>query len=221
MLLSRRTIHGWGHDHRVGVDWLQRDGAGQLLSPKDQRNGPRRRVSKLPPVDRVPADADALAEFGHLRYQDLRPRHARSVVAEHTPRRRHRRDDGQTASGLGLVTELVEVIDALDRREFADVGLYRPALLINVAGTGYQRVELDDITIIRGDNEVGKTTLMSAVEILLTYQASSSDRRVRAIVPRHVDALPGIRVEMTGGEYRFTSYKRYSTRAGADKTELS
>lgn len=92
--------------------------------------------------------------------------------------------------------------------------------LTNVAGTGYQHVELDDITIIRGDNEVGKTTLMNAVDILLTYTSNSTDRHVAAIVPKHTDASPEIRVDMSVGEYRFTYYKRYSTRSGVDKTEL-
>ncbi|MBM3118984.1 MAG: hypothetical protein FJ006_05440 [Chloroflexi bacterium] len=69
------------------------------------------------------------------------------------------------------------------------------------AGTG--------ITLVRGPNEIGKTSLGEAIWILFGYPDSSKHSDVMAIRPVHRDEGTEIELEADSGPYQFTYFKRY------------
>ncbi|MGD0352324.1 MAG: AAA family ATPase [Dehalococcoidia bacterium] len=69
------------------------------------------------------------------------------------------------------------------------------------AGTG--------ITLVRGPNEIGKTSLGEAVWILFGYADSSKHSDLMAIRPVHRDEGTEIELEAESGPYQFTYFKRY------------
>lgn len=65
------------------------------------------------------------------------------------------------------------------------------------------------VTIIEGPNEVGKTSLADAVDLLITYADSSRTQEVRDTQPIGEDVATEIWVEMEVGPYGFRYHKRY------------
>ncbi|RJR29889.1 MAG: hypothetical protein C4576_34465 [Desulfobacteraceae bacterium] len=65
------------------------------------------------------------------------------------------------------------------------------------------------ITLVRGPNEVGKTSLGEAIGILFEFPDSSKHRSVEAIRPVHRDEGPEIELEAESGPYTFTYFKRF------------
>jgi uncharacterized protein YhaN len=88
--------------------------------------------------------------------------------------------------------------------------LHRIALR-NYRGVVASEVQLptSGVVIIEGDNEIGKTSLAEAVDLLLTYPDSSSHRRIKAIQPIGRDEGPEAEVELSSGPYRFVYRKRW------------
>ena len=67
----------------------------------------------------------------------------------------------------------------------------------------------DGVTIVEGDNEVGKTCIPEALDLILSALDSSQARQVRDVRPVHRDAGPEVEVELTSGDYRFVYSKRW------------
>ena len=72
---------------------------------------------------------------------------------------------------------------------------------VEFAGTG--------ITLVRGPNEAGKTSLGEAIRLLFEYPDNSKNREILAIKPVHRDEGPEIELEAESGPYRFTYFKRF------------
>jgi uncharacterized protein YhaN len=65
------------------------------------------------------------------------------------------------------------------------------------------------VTIIEGDNEVGKTSLAQAVGLILDYRDDSSHKSVKAVRPVGRDTGAEVEVEISTGPYRFVYAKRW------------
>lgn len=78
----------------------------------------------------------------------------------------------------------------------------------------------DGVTIVEGANEIGKTSLVKAIDLLLEYPDDSNHRHVVAARPVHVDRAPEAEIDVTAGRYRFTYTKRWSRRPGEAYTHL-
>jgi hypothetical protein len=65
------------------------------------------------------------------------------------------------------------------------------------------------VTIIEGDNEVGKTSLSEAIDLLLAERDDSSKLRVKAVKPAHKDVGAEVEMELSTGPYRFVYRKRW------------
>lgn len=78
-------------------------------------------------------------------------------------------------------------------------------------GVGHSEVRFDDVgvTIIEGDNEVGKSSLAEAIDLIFEFPDSSSHRRVKAVQPVARDVGPQVTVEVSTGPYRFVYRKRW------------
>ncbi len=67
----------------------------------------------------------------------------------------------------------------------------------------------DGVTIIEGDNEVGKTCIPQALDLILHKLDSSQAKEVLDVRPVHRDAGPEVEVELSSGGYRFAYSKRW------------
>lgn len=73
------------------------------------------------------------------------------------------------------------------------------------------------VTIIEGDNEVGKSSIAEALWLVFEQHDDSQSAAVRAIRPADRDAATEIEVEVTSGPYRFVYSKRFHR---SPRTEL-
>ncbi|MCY3909887.1 MAG: AAA family ATPase [bacterium] len=67
----------------------------------------------------------------------------------------------------------------------------------------------EGITVVEGNNEVGKSCIPEALEMILNRLDSSSKQPLKAIRPVHQDAGPEVEVEISSGDYRFRYFKRW------------
>lgn len=67
----------------------------------------------------------------------------------------------------------------------------------------------DGVTIIEGDNEVGKTCIPEALDLILRLPDSSKAKPLPDVRPVHRDAGPEVEVELSSGAYRFVYSKRW------------
>ena len=68
------------------------------------------------------------------------------------------------------------------------------------------------VIVIQGPNEVGKTALQEALDLLLEVHADSNKTRVKIQRPADQDAAPEVELEADSGPYSFTYFKRFDTR---------
>ena len=78
-------------------------------------------------------------------------------------------------------------------------------------GVGHCEIEFSaaGVTVVEGPNEVGKTSIPEALDLILEVMDSSSARRVKSVRPVGRDSGPDVEVEMSSGEYRFVYRKRW------------
>ena len=83
--------------------------------------------------------------------------------------------------------------------------------LHNYRGVADAEVEFpaDGVTIIEGDNEVGKTSLSEAIDLLLEQRDDSNKKAVKAVKPVGKDVGAEVEIEMSSGPYRFRYRKRW------------
>jgi hypothetical protein len=83
--------------------------------------------------------------------------------------------------------------------------------LCNYRGVSQSEVTFpaQGVTIVEGDNEIGKTSLSEAIDLLLGERDDSSKQRVRAVKPVHLDVGAEAEMEMSTGPYRFVYRKRW------------
>ncbi|MDE0601806.1 MAG: AAA family ATPase [bacterium] len=68
------------------------------------------------------------------------------------------------------------------------------------------------VTVIEGPNEVGKSCIPQAIDLIMEKRASSRAKAVRSVKPVHRDEAPEVEIEATTGEYRFVYWKRWLRR---------
>ena len=83
--------------------------------------------------------------------------------------------------------------------------------LRNYRGVADCEVEFatEGVTVIEGPNEVGKTSIPEALDLMLHFMDSSSARRVKDIKPVDRDVGPEVEVEVSSGDYRLMYSKRW------------
>ena len=68
--------------------------------------------------------------------------------------------------------------------------------LQHVAGVDDRELEFGDgVTVVVGPNEAGKSTIATALQLLLEEKDRYDNERIRAVRPVHVDADPTIELE--------------------------
>jgi hypothetical protein len=91
--------------------------------------------------------------------------------------------------------------------------------LTNFRGVGNREIAFPDqgVVVVCGPNEIGKSSMLEALDLLLTYRDRSSHRDIKAVKPAHADVGAEVEAEMSTGPYRFVYRKRFHKKA---KTEL-
>ncbi|ABY23229.1 chromosome partition protein [Renibacterium salmoninarum ATCC 33209] len=64
--------------------------------------------------------------------------------------------------------------------------------------------------VIEGENEVGKTSMIEALDLLITEKDSSNKAAVRAIKPVNADVGSSVEAEISTGPYRFVYRKQFN-----------
>ena len=83
--------------------------------------------------------------------------------------------------------------------------------LENFAGVSSSKVTFTPtgVTVVERPNEIGKSSLFQALDLLLDYRDSSTSQVVARARPVHVDAGAEVEADLEVGEYRFTYSKRF------------
>ena len=91
--------------------------------------------------------------------------------------------------------------------------------LTNFRGVADREIAFPDhgVVVVCGPNEIGKTSMLEALDLLLTYRDRSNHRDVKAVKPANADVGAEVEAEISTGPYRFVYRKRFHKRA---KTEL-
>jgi hypothetical protein len=71
------------------------------------------------------------------------------------------------------------------------------------------RVPETGVTIVEGDNEVGKSSIAESLDLLFRHRDSSTRKEIKEVQPVHLDEGPYVEVELTTGEYHLTYAKRW------------
>jgi len=92
------------------------------------------------------------------------------------------------------------------------------AKLSNYRGTDHREIEFGPrVTVIEGPNEVGKSSIAEALDLLFRFKDSSKHSAVKATIPVDRDESPQVEFEIESGPYRFTYRKQFGK---GSKTEL-
>ncbi|RWA20811.1 AAA family ATPase, partial [Mycolicibacterium brumae] len=83
--------------------------------------------------------------------------------------------------------------------------------LTDYRGVDHRDIEFADrgVTVVTGANEVGKSSLIEALDLLLEYKDRSASKDVKAVKPTHADVGAQVEAEISTGPYRFVYRKRF------------
>lgn len=100
--------------------------------------------------------------------------------------------------------------------------LHRLALT-NYRGITHRDIEFPDhgVVIVSGANEIGKTSMLEALDLLLEAKDRSTKKEVKQVKPTHADVGAEVIAEISTGPYRFVYRKRFHKRAETELTLLA
>lgn len=92
--------------------------------------------------------------------------------------------------------------------------------LTNFRGVADREITFPEqgVVVICGPNEIGKSSMLEGLDLLLAYRDRSTHRDVKAVKPAHADVGAQVEAEISTGPYRFVYRKRFHKKA---MTELS
>lgn len=70
------------------------------------------------------------------------------------------------------------------------------------------RFPRDGVSIV-ADNEIGKTSIAMAIDVLIEHLDSSKKQEVLALKPVHRDEGAEVEADIEAGPYKFTYFKRF------------
>lgn len=87
--------------------------------------------------------------------------------------------------------------------------------LTNFRGVADREITFPDqgVVVVCGPNEIGKSSMLEALDLLLTYRDRSTHRDVKAVKPAHADVGAQVEAEISTGPYRFVYRKRFHRKA--------
>ena len=89
--------------------------------------------------------------------------------------------------------------------------------LDNWRGVSHSHIEFEDgVTLIEGPNEVGKSSLVEALRMLLREKSGSKKREVQAVQPVGEDVGSSVSAEIRCGEHHLHYSKTYNRKAATE-----
>ena len=76
------------------------------------------------------------------------------------------------------------------------------------------------VVVVCGPNEVGKSSMLEALDLLLEHKDRSSKQKVMAAKPTHADVGAEVEAEISSGPYRFVYRKRFHKKHLTELTVL-
>jgi hypothetical protein len=96
-------------------------------------------------------------------------------------------------------------------------------VLRNYRGIDHRDVEFPDrgVVVVSGANEIGKSSMIEALDLLLEAKDRSTKKEVKQVKPTHVDEGAEITAVISSGPYRFEYHKRFHKRPETRLTVLT
>ncbi len=93
-------------------------------------------------------------------------------------------------------------------------------VLTNYRGITRREIEFPDhgVVIVSGANEIGKSSMIEALDLLIEAKDRSAKKEVKEVKPTHADVGAEVEAEISTGPYRFVYRKRFHKRF---ETELT
>ena len=93
-------------------------------------------------------------------------------------------------------------------------------VLTNYRGIAHREIDFPDsgVIVICGANEVGKSSMIEALDLLLEAKDRSTKKEVKQVKPTHADVGSEVLAEISTGPYRFVYRKRFHKKC---ETELT
>jgi AAA domain-containing protein len=84
-------------------------------------------------------------------------------------------------------------------------------VLRNYRGVGHRDIEFPDrgVVVVSGANEIGKSSMIEALDLLLEAKDRSTKKEVKQVKPTHADEGAEITAVISTGPYRFEYFKRF------------
>ena len=100
--------------------------------------------------------------------------------------------------------------------------LHRLALT-NYRGIAHREIEFPDrgVVVVCGANEVGKSSMIEALDLLLESRDRSTKREVKQVKPANADVGSQVSAEISSGPYRFVYRKRFHKKCETELTVLA
>ncbi len=95
-------------------------------------------------------------------------------------------------------------------------------VLKNYRGIGHREIDFPDhgVVVVSGANEIGKSSMVEALDLLLESKDRSTKREVKQVKPTHADVGSEITAEISAGAYRFIYHKRFHKKPETQLTVL-
>jgi hypothetical protein len=95
-------------------------------------------------------------------------------------------------------------------------------VLNNYRGITHREIEFPDhgVVVVSGANEIGKSSMIEALDLLLESRDRSTKKEVKQVKPTHSDVGSEVTAEISCGPYRFVYRKRFHKKCETELTLL-
>lgn len=96
-------------------------------------------------------------------------------------------------------------------------------ILTNYRGISHREIEFPDhgVVVVCGANEIGKSSMIEALDLLLESRDRSTKKEVKQVKPTHSDVGSEVSAEISCGPYRFVYRKRFHKKCETELTVIS
>jgi uncharacterized protein YhaN len=96
-------------------------------------------------------------------------------------------------------------------------------VLTNYRGIAHREIEFPDhgVVVVCGANEVGKSSMIEALDLLLESRDRSTKKEVKQVKPTNSDVGSEVTAEISCGAYRFVYRKRFHKKCETELTVLT
>ncbi len=95
--------------------------------------------------------------------------------------------------------------------------------LTNYRGIAHREIEFPDhgVVVVCGANEIGKSSMIEALDLLLEAKDRSTKKEVKQVKPTHSDVGSEVSAEISCGPYRFVYRKRFHKKCETELTVIT